>query len=142
MTKQREKYFKYKLEKKEKMKLDRTAMYGIARRTISRSDLEKLTTIDGYAAIHQAGDQPLEFLRLVRNTVFRRTGNMRHIDMLAEIFNILHDFHQGDRMEDTEYFRLCNAKYDAPVSADHPNRPALDMACRLKSKLLNLRRHS
>lgn len=45
-------------------------------------------------------------------------------------------------MSDVHYYRQCEEKYQALVAAEHPSRPSLIEACRIKTKLLDNRRHS
>jgi hypothetical protein len=142
LSKLKEKYAENRIEKRDKMLQDRYAMYGTARQYLLHSVLERLHSIDGYAEIHAAGNQPLEFVRLVRRSVFGAAGNLRQADMLDHLFNNWYSWHQGDRMTDTQYYRQCEEKYQALVSANHPSRPTLTEACRLKTKLLDSRRHS
>ncbi len=142
MNKLKQKYAENRIEKREKMLQDRYAMYGKARQCLPHSILERLPSLEGYAAIHTAGNQPLKFVRLVRKTVFGAAGNLSQEDMLDQLFNNWYNWHQGERLGDTQYFRQCEEKYQALVSANHPGKPTLVEACRLKTKLLDNRRHA
>ena len=110
MNKVKQKYAETRIGKREKMLQDRYAMYGTARQCLPHSILERLPSLEGYAPIHTAGNQPLEFVRLVRKTVFGAAGNLSQEDMLDQLFNNWYNWHQGERLGDTQYFRQCEEK--------------------------------
>lgn len=103
------------MDKIDKMTQDRYAMYGTVRQCLPHSILERLPSLEGYAAIHTAGNQPLEFVRLVRRSIFGAAGNLGPSGMLDQLFNTWYSWHQGDRMSNVQYFRQCEEKYQALV---------------------------
>jgi len=123
------------------IELQRRAMYGVIRESIHHNVLQELAQVPGYAAIHAAGNQPLEFVRLVLEHTYGHTSTLRPNDRLDQVFRNWYSLYQRDTQTDLDYFQECARRHDALVNAAHPECPALPAAVRNKIKSLNSRRH-
>lgn len=115
----KDKYTESYLEKRDDMLQDRYTIHGTIRTCLPHVILERLPSLEGYGA-----------------------GNLKLSDMMDQLFYAWYSWQQGDRMNDVQYYRQCEDKYLAPLSSEHPSTPALPEACRLKTKLLDPRRHT